>query len=142
FGREGAIVGNVRVDLLRSLRAFYEPEAAQCSAAGPYVLVNTNYAMSNSVWGSAEAARNIALNALRPDLSVPGVREYLQAWPAGEQRNFDAMVGYLQLLVPRLGKVRLVLRPHPAENQGTWRGVERAEILAGTNPVPWIMGAA
>ena len=33
FGREGAIVGNVRVDLLRSLRVFYEPEAAQCSAA-------------------------------------------------------------------------------------------------------------
>ena len=140
FEREGPIVGNVRVDLLRSWREFYAAEAAECASRGPYLLINTNYALCNSVWG-AQRMYEITTGAWRPDMSVPAIRAYMESWPVTEQRNFEAMVGYLRLLVPRLGGLRLVIRPHPAENHEVWRSVAGAEILTGTNPIPWIMGA-
>ena len=143
FERDDPIVGNTRVDLLRTMRALYESEAAQCAATGPYVLINTNYALSNSVWGSSQHVRDIAMKTWQPDMTVPAVRDYMESWPVTEQRNFDAMIGFLRLLVPRLGGVRLVIRPHPAENQDLWRHVGGgAEIVVGSNPAPWIMGAA
>jgi surface carbohydrate biosynthesis protein len=131
FGQPGSIVGSARVELLRKYRALYTPEPGP-----PYILVNTNYTLSNSIWGSPERQRLVLERAWAPRMSEAGAREYVDGLLAAETANLEAMRGF----IAEMRHPRIVVRPHPGEDASTWQG-QGLEVVAGSNPIPWMLGA-
>ena len=139
---DGPIVGSPRLDLLQSERALFDAETAKCKSAGPYSLLNTNFALVNSVWGAPQNVVKIATQAWHlGHISESEAREFFQSWIDTESANMKLLVEVLQWLSSHRQGRRIVVRPHPAENAAAWSNVPGVEVVAGTNPIPWILGA-
>ena len=141
FARPGPIVGNIRVDLLRSMRSLYAEIGAEHRARGRYILINTNCTLANSIWKSPEAALKTTLKVWQADLSDPAIKDYVEGWQAAENANVAITIAFLRQLAPRLRDVRIVVRPHPAEDPESWKSLSGVEVVSGSNPIPWILGA-
>ena len=135
----GAVTGSARIEMLRQHRDVYRTEAEQCRENGPYVLINTNFALANSVWKDTETAINVAASAVPQDYA--DVQERVRLTERDEVRNLEAVRTLIGLLQGRVENHRLVLRPHPAENADLWRSVAGIDVVEGSNPLPWILGA-
>ena len=138
---KGEVLGNARIDLLHILPQLYALEAAACKAAGPYVLVNTSFGLTNSAWGSRERALQAAIAAKHFDPETAEGRAFMEDWLTTEDANFVAVQDLLRWLSDHARTHRIVVRPHPAENVDVWRNFKRTELVIGSTPIPWMMGA-
>lgn len=138
---KGEVLGNARIDLLTTLPQLYALEAAACKAAGPYVLMNTSFGLTNSAWGSRERALQAAVTAKHFNPDTAEGRAFMEDWLATEDANFVAVQELLRWLSDHARTHRIVIRPHPAENVDVWRSFSRTELVIGSTPIPWMMGA-
>ena len=123
------VTGSARIDLCAAQgAAARKPEA-------PYVLVNTNFPLTNSLWGSPEDAQT--------QLNTGGLRDAAQrvAWEAGRRETFMPVLTWM--LNNFAGAI--VIRPHPAENPAFWQSFAapnpNVRVVVGESPVPWLAGA-
>jgi surface carbohydrate biosynthesis protein len=123
------VVGSPRVDILRSLK----PPAPMTE---PYVLFNSSFALTNSIWGSTEKAMSI----LRKGGGVS--EQVMQERLDFEIASKTETLGLLEWMAENL-PWRVVVRPHPAENADSWHAFtkDRMTVVAGQSPIPWIAHA-
>jgi len=123
------VVGNPRVDILRKAKP-------PCPMDEPYVLFNTSFALTNSVWQSTEKAVSVLLSG--GGVSEQTVQERLDF----EIASKNEMMPLLEWAAANL-PWRVVVRPHPAEDVKTWNEFarDRMTIVAGQSPTPWIAHA-
>ncbi len=146
------ITGNPRGDMLRrEFREYYEKDVrALRQTYGDFILVNSNFSL---------------INAYHPDMNLlmPGPnpgdeailsrrskslgldREYAEGFTAYKQ----AILKSFEELVPPLAQsfpdCRIVVRPHPAENQERYHRLaktsERVHVINQGNVVPWLLAS-
>lgn len=136
--------GNPRVDMMRTeLRPVYDDEVrALRERFGEFILINTNFGRLNHYLpgrsivlptGPGDPGKNIGRN----DLPAP-------IW-AYRKELFDAFRTMVPELAGRLPHLGIVIRPHPAENQETWRsvaaGCSNVTVVHEGNVVPWLLAA-
>jgi hypothetical protein len=136
------IVGNPRIDLIRpELREFYRPEVdAIQERFGDFVLVNTNFSKVNHFYPE--------LSELNKAIAKEGT-DTANRFDIGKGRHKLALFNHFQEFLPplceSLAGFNVVVRPHPAENQGPWHAIaERCDNLHVTNDgnvIPWLIAA-
>ena len=141
LGGDGPLVGSPRVDLLRSYRGLHADDVAACTRGGRYVLINTNYGIHNSAYGTPEAQFNVARGVGMFEEETEEGRAYARSWFETERINMLAMHDLVRRLQGQIGDCRLVIRPHPTEKAQTWRQYAGAEVITESPPVPWLLGA-
>ncbi len=142
------VTGNPRVDLLRhDLCAFFDQEVRQiCESYGDFILLNTNFNHVNAYY----PYMNLFQPANKPgDMPQFGeaakgmTREYaegLRNLKLGVLADFKALMPALEEAFPQC---TIVVRPHPTENQNTYREIAerctRVRVTNEGNVVPWLM---
>ncbi len=145
-GYDGApihITGNPRMDLLRpELRPMFAERADELRRRhGPFILINTNFSRLNHYF-EGQSRQIKALDANRGKRVSEDLGLGLAAHKAQLYEAFLAMV-------PAVGRAfpdhQVVVRPHPSENEATWREVTRsipnALVLREGNVVPWLLAS-
>jgi surface carbohydrate biosynthesis protein len=145
-GYDGApihVTGNARMDLLRpELRGLFEPRVdALRQRYGSYILINTNFSRLNHYFEGQsrqlKALESMGANADERDLGV--------GLAAHKARLYEAFLEMVPALARAFPDHRIVLRPHPSENEETWdnvtRGLENVSVLREGNVVPWLLAS-
>ena len=141
------IVGNPRWDLLRpELRGSHAEEVAAIRRQyGPFVLINTNFAIRNSARRTPEQYRKWFVNTGRVDLSKPEDVVFLDEIFEMERSNTAAVRELVPAVLAQFPNHSVIVRPHPIERAETWsellRGVPRAQMVREGAAVPWIMAS-
>jgi len=141
------VVGNPRWDLLRpELRGSHAEEVAAIRRQyGPFILINTNFAILNSSRRTGEETRAWFAETGRVDLSKPEDVIFLDEIYAMEHANTAAVHELVRALPARFPAHRIIVRPHPIERAETWsellRDVPRTEMVREGAAVPWIMAS-
>jgi surface carbohydrate biosynthesis protein len=141
------ITGNARIDLLKpALRAFFQPKIDGLrSKYGNFILVNTNFGLINSVWGTAQVMQFMVKSGYfdpRKPESLQAMREYVDF----EKANYSALVAAIQKLAKQRPNQTIVVRPHPAEDLSKWNGsfpgVNNVVVIRDGSHVPWTLGSS
>lgn len=129
-GSNITVTGSARIDLC----------AAQVTnvrkSDSAYVLLNTNFPLTNSLWGSPEDAQ--------AQLNMGGLQDAADrvAWEARRRAAFMPVLTWL--LENFAGDI--VIRPHPAEKADLWQGLaaqtSNVRVVVGESPGPWLAGAS
>ncbi|MGH6718246.1 MAG: surface carbohydrate biosynthesis protein [Alphaproteobacteria bacterium] len=140
-----ALVGNPRIDLLRpELRRLLEPESQAIRARyGDFVLVNTNFGRLNHFNPALSLTPSAPGDAARRNLEPDDPP--LEVWRQREA-VMHAMAAMVPALARALPRMRIVVRPHPAENHELWRragaGFDTVAVVHEGPVAPWLMAAA
>jgi surface carbohydrate biosynthesis protein len=123
------VVGSPRVDILRTANP-------SRPIVEPYVLFNTSFAMTNSVWGSVELAMEAVMRGGGQD--PQSIRDRYNF----EVASKNELMGLLRWAADNL-PWRIVVRPHPAERVEAWKefASDKVSIISGESPIPWIKHA-
>jgi len=146
-GDKISVVGNPRIDLLRpELRDCYQAEVAAIRAKyAPFILINTNFALMNSLRKSPKATVRSLYRANGLDRNNAEDRFMMDEFCRIEQGNIELVKQLLTVLPQRFPNHRVILRPHPIERMGPW--AKYAAKLPGVSIVrsggapQWIMAA-
>ena len=136
------VTGNARMDLLRpELRPLFDGDAARLRQRfGPFILINTNFSRMNHYYPGQSRQRR----ALESSPPVHGVDlgRGLAAHKASLYESFLEMVPAVAAACP---DNTVIVRPHPSENQETWREVAReyqnVEVVHEGSVVPWLLAS-
>jgi surface carbohydrate biosynthesis protein len=139
------ITGNGRIDLLKpDLRPLFQAQIDAIKLRyGDFVLVNTNFAILNSIWQSTEQVTQIQLVAgfIKPNdpASLQTWRDYLDF----EEANRTAMYAAIRELARRRPKQSIIIRPHPGEDLKRWDGLfaefPNVRVIREGAHIPWTM---
>ena len=136
--------GNPRIDLLRpELRGYWDEEVERLRARhGRFVLVNTNFGLLNNLRDNRNHERRTLEAARRDPASVDAFDVGLAAHRLRLFEGFQEAVGALARARP---DVRLIVRPHPSEDEDVWyraaAGCSNARVVHEGNAVPWLLAA-
>lgn len=133
------VIGNARVELLRDHSEIYRDEVRRIQEAGPYILFNTSFCTTNSVWGDVTNALDVIYRVRGMDPHDEATHAFGRECVAFERANREITTGLMGWATAS-GR-RVVVRPHPAERPETWQDLPGVEVVAKTNPIPWLMGA-
>lgn len=139
------VAGNGRVDILKpKYRAFFQRDIDAVRARfGDFVLVNTNFSVTNTIWNNLEHSLKIQVRAgyVKPDDP-----DSMAAWHeqlAFEQTNKAAIITAIQELSRRRPSQNIILRPHPGEALERWNGVfdglPNVSVVREGAHVPWTL---
>ena len=139
------ITGNGRIDLLKpALRPLFRKEVDEIIARyGDFVLVNTNFAIFNSMWQSVEQVTQIQIQSgfIKPNdqASMRTWQDYLDF----EDANRTAMHIAIRELARRRPHQQIIVRPHPGEELKRWDGLfaeyPNVKIIREGAHIPWTM---
>ncbi|UCF93504.1 MAG: hypothetical protein JSW39_04900 [Desulfobacterales bacterium] len=142
------VTGNPRNDLLRpELHPFYQTEVAEIHKTyGDFILINTNFNHVNAFFPAQNLFQPCLARGEEAKFGKAAVgmsREYAEGLRDHKQAIFEAF----QKLIPDLAKafpnVAIVIRPHPTENQDTYRQIaaqcRRVHVTNEGNVVPWLL---
>lgn len=122
------VVGSPRLGIL-------ETAHTERPFAAPYILFNTNFALVNSIWGSEEKACAVLLGG--GGMDADEVTRRLQI----ERAAHEQINRIISWAVAHSG-LQVVVRPHPAENAGTWHAAAPgATVVPKSEPLPWLQHA-
>jgi surface carbohydrate biosynthesis protein len=123
------VVGSPRIDIMRTANPPRPMEE-------PYVLVNTSFAFTNSIWGTVEKALAVVERGGGQD--PQSITDRLNF----EIASKSEILGLLRWITENL-PWRVVVRPHPAERADSWNEFvsDRVTIVRGESPIPWIKHA-
>lgn len=136
------VTGNPRIDLLRpELRAFFDPEvAALRERYGPFILVNTNFALVNHFipkLGNGQPAPGEPTTGVQAEVLAK-----IRVLRSGLFRAFQDMIPAISDALPDHA---IVIRPHPVERSEPWeaaaRNHPRVHVVHKGNVVPWLIAA-
>lgn len=145
--RKISIVGNPRIDLLRpELRGCYQAEVMEIRAKyAPFILVNTNFALMNSLRKSPQATVRSLYRANGLDRNNAEDRFMMNEFCRIEQGNIELVKQLLAVLPRRFPNHRVVLRPHPIERFQTWARFAEAmpaiHVIRSGAALQWILAA-
>lgn len=141
------IVGNPRWDLLRpEFRAAHAGEAAGLRREfGPFILINTNFGLTNSAKGPPEAVVRALVRGGKLDMNNPEDSGLIAENMRVETLLMAEIGGLLRRLHDAFPGHRIVVRPHPNEVLEPWRkiveGLPRVSLERRGAAIPWIMAA-
>lgn len=136
------VTGNARMDLLRpELRPLFAGEAEGLRERfGRFVLINTNFSRLNHYFPGQSRQRR-ALEAAPP---VGGV-DLGRGLAAHKARLYECFLEMVPRLAEACPEHTIVVRPHPSENQRTWRERTRpyrnVRVVHEGNVVPWLIAS-
>jgi len=139
------VAGNGRVDILKpAYRSFFQRDIDAVRARfGDFVLINTNFGITNTLWDSLEHVTAIHVHAGFIRLDDPAS---VKAWDDQvefEHVNKAAILKAITELSRRRPQQRIVVRPHPGEALERWNGVFDAHpnvsIVREGAHVPWTL---
>lgn len=115
-------VGNARLDLLRPVfRGIHDREVAQIKARlGDFVLFNTNTGVVHSAWGGEEEHEQVMIRTGWLDKNQPWTFDMHRRTVALDHINYDLTRETIRGLATGEPSLKIVLRPHPAENTDAW----------------------
>jgi surface carbohydrate biosynthesis protein len=128
-GTRTRIAGNPRLDLVqRAARALGQGQEH-------FILFNTNFPLTNSIWGNREQAAQPLRQAEIPDI---------EARFAFEEARRAALEPVIAWASDQPGE-NIVIRPHPGEDPAYWRafaaGRANTRVVVGGSPHAWIRDA-
>lgn len=135
------VTGNPRFDLLREpLRAWFADAVAALRARhAPYLLVNTNFSRINHYF-PRHSRQRLALETS----TTGGSNAALLGLAAHKQALFDHFAKMVPVLARGFPDCQVIVRPHPSENQQTWRelaDLPNLRVINEGSVVPWLLGA-
>jgi len=136
--------GNPRFDLLRHpFRGIFSSEAeALRERFGDFILINTNFSIYNHFYGRDFFIENLKKAGRIKDAEHEAFIVRWRDYVGDMYHHFGKMVLHLSKAFP---KHRIIVRPHPAENQETWReeteDLHNVEVIHEGNVIPWIMAS-
>lgn len=131
--------GNPRADLLRpEVRQFYDPDVQRIrDRFGRFVLLNSSFGTSNLAVGGSSVEQN------RFSQSVHDAASYWSGQLAYRADLFALYRDMTGALAARFPDRTFVVRPHPAEDMGSWRDFAASYpnlvIECEGNVTPWLM---
>jgi surface carbohydrate biosynthesis protein len=147
-GAEIAVTGNPRNDLLRpEIRPYYGEKVEELRKKyGRFILINTNFNHVNAFYPGL----NLMVPADKPGeqpkygRAAKGMSpEYAQGLRDHKQGIFDKFQKLIPALEKEFPEYNIVVRPHPTENQETYRNIatrcSRVWVTNEGNVVPWLM---
>lgn len=142
-----AITGNPRIDLLRPpfIDAWRRQAAEIIRENGPFILVNTDMSATNSRFHGLDHYRQVLVQIGWLDPESADDRLLLDHHLNHDQSNMDAVSDFARAMRAAMPEAKIVLRPHPAEDDRRWR--ELAEetgnltVVTDSEPVPWLLAA-
>jgi len=140
------VTGNPRIDILKPLfrPLFQETIDALHGRFGQYVLINTNFGIKNSKWGSVEAVRKIEIGAGALDPADPESVRRFEQLVAFEEKNSQALFEMVSRLSATYPERAFVLRPHPGEYlpkvAQQYESMRNVHVLYEGSHIPWTMG--
>ncbi len=141
------VTGNPRVDITSAHgREQYRAEAQEIrDREGPFVLINTNFAVINSFWGSVNAVAEIGVKAGMIDVDNPATVDLFNANIRWEDQNRQELLKFLDWAIPNIQGFKIVIRPHPGEQLEFWQNLfghfPNVKIVPKSPHMPWIMAA-
>jgi surface carbohydrate biosynthesis protein len=142
------ITGNPRADLLRpETRSFYREEVEEIRKhLGDFILVNTNFNHVNAFYPSMNLFRPLKRPGQRPKFGR-AARGMTFEYAAGLRDHKQAVLEDFKKTIPALERefpqCNIVVRPHPTENQDTYRQIaarcRRVRVTNEGNVVPWLL---
>jgi surface carbohydrate biosynthesis protein len=135
--------GHPRFDLLLpKMRAYNEePTRALKERYGDFVLLNTNLSTANNGLGLEYTFSK----RWGYDPAVPAKRHGAVNFWAHSMRIFVNFVQLVHDLSDALGSTKIVVRPHPSEDQETYRlmfaGLPNVEVIHEGSVVPWLLAS-
>jgi surface carbohydrate biosynthesis protein len=141
------IVGNPRWDLLRpEFRAAHAGEAAAIRKEfGPFILINTNFGLTNSAKGPPEAVVRALVRGGKLDMNKPDDANLINECRRVEALLMSEIGGLLRRLHDAFPGHRIVVRPHPNEVLDTWRKIigdlPRVALERRGAAIPWILAS-
>jgi surface carbohydrate biosynthesis protein len=114
--------GNARLDLLRPVfRGVHDREVAQIKARlGKFVLFNTNTGVVHSAWGGEEEHERVMIRTGWLDENEPWTFDMHRRTVTLDHLNYDLTRETVRGLAIGEPSLKIVLRPHPAENTDAW----------------------
>lgn len=146
-GPKVVTTGNGRIDILKpAFRSLYETEMSRLARKlGEYVLVNTNYGVIHNVWGDLDQVKALFARAGAYNEHDPQSVAEFEERVLWEKDNFAAVVELVRELVRRRPGLKIVVRPHPAEDLKHWHGVfgdmPDVIVVREGSHVPWTLAA-
>ncbi|MCC6915658.1 MAG: hypothetical protein IT566_18315 [Rhodospirillaceae bacterium] len=139
------VAGNGRIDILKpGYRAFFKRDIdAVLARFGDFILVNTNFGITNTLWDSLEQVTDIHVRAGFINLDDPGSVRSWDDQVEFEKLNKAAMLTAIKELCRRRPNQKIVVRPHPGEALERWNGVfseqPNVSIVREGAHVPWTL---
>lgn len=136
------LAGNARFDILRpEYRHLYAGEGARIrSRHGKFILINTNFSVCNHFHGPGAAQR---VWRLQGRVRQPGDEEMVRRLTSHKCALLESFREMLPFLSRRYPELKIVVRPHPSENQQTWvehaRGLDNVVVSYEGPVAPWIL---
>jgi surface carbohydrate biosynthesis protein len=146
------ITGNPRGDLMRAeMRSLYQADVkALQNTYGKFILINTNFNQVNAFYPDMNLLKPPESSGQAPELSRRALGlQMTYEYAEGLTRHKKAIFEDFQQLIPALEEAfpthRIVVRPHPVENQEVYRKIaancSRVEVINRGNVVPWLIAA-
>lgn len=146
------ITGNPRGDLLRpEMRGLYDHDVEKiCRAHGDFILINTNFNQVNAYYPDMNLLKPASGPGEEPELSRRAIgmgmnREYAEGLTRHKQAIFEDFQRLIPVLDQALPDHKIVIRPHPAENQEVYHRIakqcRRVQVTNEGNVVPWLIAA-
>jgi surface carbohydrate biosynthesis protein len=141
------IVGNARLDLLRTpFKSTYLEEANEhVRVHDDYVMIDTNFGVTNSQWGNVDAMKKIFEHVGYMDFTKSRDREYCERVIKTEQKSIVLIRRVLERLSATFPKITFIVRPHPSERDAPWRKAygdhPNIFVTAEGSHISWLLGS-
>jgi surface carbohydrate biosynthesis protein len=142
------ITGNPRADLLRpETRSFYQQDVDEIRKKfGDFILINTNFNHVNAFYPSMNLFCSSKRPGQRPKFGR-AARGMTLEYAEGLRDHKQAVLEDFKKTIPALERefphCNIVVRPHPTENQDTYRQIaarcRRVHVTNDGNVVPWLL---
>ncbi|MEW5724310.1 MAG: surface carbohydrate biosynthesis protein [Thermodesulfobacteriota bacterium] len=138
------LAGNPRLDILRPpYRSAFLPRAEELREKyGPYILVNSSFGVCNNIFGPDFVLEKMIQS--RGRIEDEAHKKFFHDWIEHLRGAFAEFQALVDLLARRFPDHRVLVRPHPSENQAAWREAAtrpNVEVIHQGNVAPWILGA-
>jgi surface carbohydrate biosynthesis protein len=127
------VAGNQRIDVCRGDSFKAEGDKIR-EAYGPFILINTNFGIVNSIWGGYKGAAEIYRQSGFMETPEDVAR-------FGEEAKWElANIGELIKLIRELERThKIIIRPHPQEKASLWKDMEfNGKVIENSPPLPWL----
>jgi surface carbohydrate biosynthesis protein len=142
--------GNARTDILRpEMKQLHQQNVdALKSKFGPFILVNSNIGVLNSVSGASpqeQFQRWQDMGLFVPDLPLKDRQNIFDDYMVLERDNLECLKAFLKLQSGR--NVTVIMRPHPGENIAFWQnfvadlGTHNIHVTGEGSHIPMILAA-
>jgi surface carbohydrate biosynthesis protein len=141
------VSGNPRIDVLKpEFRNFHADDIARLrSSYGSFVLINTNFGIKNTKWGSIDFVRNIEIGAGSLNPNDPDSVRNFETMVAWEEENSQGIFSIVKSIAEKFKNRIIIVRPHPSEDLqkvvDQYSSFENVRVLHVGSHVAWTLAS-